>query len=77
MARRPRSEEEEGKCTDIDCFHTDCCLLVCCRPPQHKRLVKRLYPRGCNGTEPDLQPQDVNKLLHYSLRPNRLRRVGR
>lgn len=45
---------------------TECCLLACCRPRTHARLVADLYPRGSTGFERTLVPNKLNRLCSYA-----------
>ena len=60
-------------------MHTDCCLLVCLRPPEHRRLVNNLYPRldergaKVTGVEMDLKPAECGRFCSYAVRyPDKL-----
>ena len=66
-----------------DCVHTNCCLLPCLRPQEHKRLIVGLYPRRnadgsrTTGQEMDLKPADCSRFTGYATRyPEKLDCVG-
>ena len=66
-----------------DCVHTNCCLLPCLRPQEHKRLIMGLYPRKnadgsrTTGQEMDLKPADCSRFTGYATRyPEKLDCVG-
>lgn len=57
-----------------------CCVAMCrcCQRPHYQRLILSLYPPDAMGNEPDLQPQNLSRLLTFGARfPSMLPAIGR